>query len=347
MRYIVTERQLKLISEQSMSGAMRYVPQDQRMNVVKGMDEKMTSHNLSNILGLASFFIPVIGPIISAGISLGDSAKYWQEGDKKTAALTAIFPFLPLGKLGNLVPGTKKLGKEGMEELGKKIGKGSKDFSQVDYDVIEGFSKYKDVLNQEMKRISDDLLKNSKQTISELPLGNLGKNFKEYARTYKGRGKDGKLNGWDWIEPISTVGNSSGWKFHIFSADLNDVAYLYENLLPVVQKYGAGFKVASLSTLASLSKGGTQFGKGAVIYIPSDVIKKGNLNNFLSEIKSAISGYKVKGNVFGDRMIDDRIGYRYEFNKPVNPSKGLPSSTGSYRTNDGNYNIPGNPDLFR
>lgn len=163
MKIIITERQLKLISEQSMSGAMRYVPQDQRMNVVKGMDEKMTSHNLSNILGLASFFIPVIGPIISTGIVLGDSAKYWQEGDKKTAALTAIFPFLPLGKLGNLVPGTKKLGKEGMEELGKKIGQGSKDFSQVDYDVIEGFSKYKDVLNQEMKRISDDLSKQAGQ----------------------------------------------------------------------------------------------------------------------------------------------------------------------------------------
>ena len=344
MKYIISERQYRLLSEQSMTGALRYVPQDQRMDVVKGMDEKMTSHNLSNILGVASFFIPMIGPIISAGITLGDSAKYWQEGDKKTATLTAIFPFLPLGKIGRLIPSTKKLGKEGMEELAKKIGQGSKDFSQVDYEVINGLSKNKDVLNQEMKRISDDLLKNSKQTISELPLGNLGKDFKEYARTYKGQGK---LKGWDWIQPLSTVGNSSGWKFHIFAADLHDVAYLYEKLLPVVQKYGAGFKVASNSTLASLSKGGAQFGKGAVIYIPSDVIKKGNLNNFVSEIKSAISAYKEKGNIFGDRMIDDRIGYRYEFNIPVNPSKGLPSSNQAYRRNDGNYNIPGNPDLFR
>jgi len=315
------------------------------------MLDKMSNldkHDVADFLSIATVFIPVVGPAISAGISLVDAASYWKEGDKKTATMTAIFPFLPFGKIGKLIPDAQKLGKEGMESLARKIGKeGGRGLTQIEKEVAEGMIKNKELLNQEMKRISDDLLKNSKQTISELPLGKLGKDFKEYARTYKGRGKDGKLNGWDWIEPISTVGNSSGWKFHIFSADLNDVAYLYENLLPVVQKYGAGFKVASLSTLASLSKGGAQFGKGAVIYIPSDVIKKGNLNNFLSEIKSAISGYKVKGEVFGDRMIDDRIGYRYEFNIPVDPSKGLPSSKGSYRTNDGNYNILGNPDLFR
>lgn len=339
MKIIITERQLKLISEQSMFGAMRYVPQDQRMNVVKGMDEKMTSHNLSNILGLASFFIPVIGPIISAGISLGDSAKYWQEGDKNTAALTAIFPFLPLGKLGNLVPGVKKLGKEGMEELGKKIGKGSKDFSQVDYDVIEGFSKYKDALKQEMKRISDDLLKNSKQTISELPLGNLGKDFKEMATKKTG-----------WISVRNPSGNYSGWKFHVYADTVDEAAFLYEKLLPVVNQYDAGMKVASSQMLDGLAKNVLQKGKGVTIYIPASVVAKNSQRQFLKDVQSAVKDYGKSGQISGDRMITDNIGYRYELLKPINSAKGVDINQygALYLKNQGGpHNIKGNPDIFR
>ena len=160
MKYVISERQYELICEQSMTGWGKYVPKGQHMDVVKGMDAKF-GHDLNNVLGLASIFIPVIGPIVAAGTAAADVSLYWKQGDKKTASIVAAFSFLPFARIGKLVPSVGKLGKEGMEELAKKIGQNAKEFTAIEKEVIDQLSKNKQVLSQEVKRVSDDLAKKS------------------------------------------------------------------------------------------------------------------------------------------------------------------------------------------
>lgn len=175
MRYIITESQLKLISEQSMVGVGRYVPQNQQMNVVKGMDAAF-GQELRNILGIGSIFIPVIGPLIAAGMAAADVAEYWKKGDKKTASMVVAFSFLPFVRIGKLIPSIGKLGEEGMEILAKKIGQNSKNFTAIEKEVIEGMSKNKEMLSQEVKKVTDDLLKKT-QNAGGKALSSFGKRF--------------------------------------------------------------------------------------------------------------------------------------------------------------------------
>ena len=176
------------------------------------------------------------------------------------------------------------------------------------------------------------------QKVGNLPIGNLGNKFIEQARLISG-----------WIQPKNPVGNLSGWKFHVYADDLDEVAFLYERLLPLAEKWGAGFKVASEDMLKKLSVSPVQKGKGVTLYLPSSAVKNGGQKTFLSDIQSAIKGYTKTGNISGDKMITPNIGYRYELSKPIDPKVGVPLSTyGSlYKANQGGgHNIPGNVDLF-
>lgn len=70
----------------------------------------------------------------------------------------------------------------------------------------------------------------------------------------------------------------------------------------------------------------------------------------MNDIQSAINGYKKSGQISGDKMITDNIGYRYELSKPIDASKGVNMNEYSalYKSNDGGpHNIDRNPDLFR
>lgn len=336
MKYILTKKQYSFLLEQSSYEKGIWDRSTTMLNKMSNLD----THTVANFLSIATFFIPVVGPAISAGISLGDAALYYKEGDKKTATMVALFPFLPFGKIGKLIPNAQKLGKEGMENLAKKIGKeGGKGLTQIEREVADGLIKNKEILNQEMKRISDDLLKNSKRTISELPLGNLGKDFKELASKQTG-----------WIQATNPIGNYSGWKFHVYADNLDEVAFLYEKLLPVVNQHGAGMKLASSQVLDRLATNAVQKGKGVTIYLPSNVVAKNSQREFLKDIQSVLKDYKKSGQISGDRMITDNIGYRYELSKPINGARGVDSKQyqSLYKANKGGgHNIPGNPDLFR
>lgn len=105
---------------------------------------KDQAHILLPIAEIGSFFIPVIGPFLAMGFGLGDAALYAQEGDKTSAGITAAFSILPGigGAIAKRIPGIKQLGKEGMEQLGKKVvGKEVGTLTKVEKEVLDGISK--------------------------------------------------------------------------------------------------------------------------------------------------------------------------------------------------------------
>lgn len=169
-------------------------------------------------------------------------------------------------------------------------------------------------------------------------LGPVGKDFKrKYANT-------------SWYQPLSRK-THSGWKIHVYADNIDEVAYLYERLLPVARKYEAGFKLAGGLNLDEQFKSTIQIGKGVTIYIAPSTIKRNMVNSLVNDIGSAIGPYKSGGNIHGDKMITKNIAYRYEFSKPVDSTIGVDSDTYNelYRSNSqsAEYNIPGNPDIFK
>lgn len=194
------------------------------------------------------------------------------------------------------------------------------------------------IIKQLEKSQSQNLIsRTGSVTSSNLPLTQLGKDLLELIQN---RG---------WVQVYDTRGNMSGWKFHIYADNLNEVAFLYEKLLPVVKSYGAGMKIAGGEKLQRLALNELQKGKAVTLYVPSEVVAKNAQRKFLSDVQNSISGYKKSGKIAGDRMITDNIGYRYELSQPINPAKGVNMSEYSklYKSNDGGpHNIPGNVDLF-
>lgn len=180
--------------------------------------------------------------------------------------------------------------------------------------------------------------KSAQNSGNSLPIGEGGRKFKELATEMRG-----------WIQVRDITGNLSGWKFHIYSDNLDDLAFIYEKITPIAQKWGAGMKLASENMINALNKSQLQKGKGATLYLPSSVTSKNQQRQFLSDIQSALKGYDKRGNISGDKMITSNIGYRYELSKPIDQKVGVDLNTYSslYKKNEGGgHNIPNNPDLF-
>ncbi len=80
--------------------------------ISQNINKTQTSKNWSNadnqqlvvnVLALASAFIPVVGPVISAGISIGSAAAQYRKGNHKAAAVELLFACLPfIGKIPGL-----------------------------------------------------------------------------------------------------------------------------------------------------------------------------------------------------------------------------------------------------
>ena len=189
------------------------------------------------------------------------------------------------------------------------------------------------------KKPVQNIVQSTAQGVSKLPLGSVGQSFKEMASQIGG-----------WLQVKNPVGNLSGWKFHVYADNLDEAAFLYEKLLPIANKHGAGMKVASSKMLDTLSQSTIQKGKGVTLYLPSSVIEKNAQKEFLSDIQSAIKGYETHGQISGDKMITNNIGYRYELSKPINTSKGVDMGEYNklYKGNEegATHNITGNLDLF-
>lgn len=166
MKYIITERQYRLLSEQSMTGWANYVPQEKQKDVVKGWDESLTSHNMNTILGIASVMVPVIGPILTAAIGVGDSLKYFQDGKTKQATIGLLFSLIPLSsKLLGLVPELSQIGLRGSVALADKLIKNSK-LVTAETQILKKIATNKNVIETELKAIGT-LLKPVEPIISK------------------------------------------------------------------------------------------------------------------------------------------------------------------------------------
>jgi len=161
MKYIISERQfLKLKSflfEQkdfkmdfsSMSMAPGFPARKETGTTIENMWGDQHTANL--VFGIASAFIPVVGPFISAGIGLGDAALYYKEGDTKNAGMMAMFSILPgVGSLFPKIPGIKQLGVKGMSALASKLSKGGGNLSKLESEVVKGISENLPLIQQEL-----------------------------------------------------------------------------------------------------------------------------------------------------------------------------------------------------
>jgi hypothetical protein len=100
-------------------------------------------HGLIDIAAVGTAIIPLVGPFISLGLELGNAALYASEGDKYTAGLATAFALIPGGQLIRRIPAIKKLGRNGMAKLLKKVRnpKLAKTLSEIEKEVLESINK--------------------------------------------------------------------------------------------------------------------------------------------------------------------------------------------------------------
>jgi len=138
---------------------------DKSTQMLNKMSTSEYQHDVLSVLELATFFIPVVGPLVSAGFGLGNAALYYKEGDTKTAGLFTLFSLLPF--VGEL-PMVKKLGQAGMDALVKKLStKGSKvTLTPLEKNVVNEISKNKNMLkttlNDKIKKMASNAVNKTK-----------------------------------------------------------------------------------------------------------------------------------------------------------------------------------------
>lgn len=98
MKIIISESQFNTLNEQVLLGA--------GLGLMRPTAKVVTKypHEFNAVASIATSFIPVVGPFISAGIGILDASMYYKEGDKTSAAISGLFSLIPfIGK----IPGVK------------------------------------------------------------------------------------------------------------------------------------------------------------------------------------------------------------------------------------------------
>ena len=152
-----------LLNEQSVIGAPS-----------KGMvDPKSVDiHTALTIASILAVFIPVVGPVLSAGIALGDAAIYAKEGDSYSAGLTGTFAVLPLiGPIARLA-GIAQLGKAGMAKLGSKLAVAKKGtsitLSKTEQLALQSIKNNKNLIKRETDTYLANLIKQNAKRFKAL-----------------------------------------------------------------------------------------------------------------------------------------------------------------------------------
>jgi hypothetical protein len=180
MKYIISERQFStlksfLVEQKDFKmdfSSMSMTPGFPARKETGTTSENMwgDQHTANLVFGIASAFIPVIGPFISAGIGLADAALYYKEGDPKTAGMIAMFSLLPgVGAIANRIPVIRQLGVKGMSALASKLSKGQKITDPIELQVINGIIKNIDLVKSSL----DTHVKTLAQQASTKPLSSV------------------------------------------------------------------------------------------------------------------------------------------------------------------------------
>ena len=181
MKIIISESQYKLILEQRSDAAM-----DTQAKAISNLPSEY-KRTLLTIFGIGTAFIPVVGPFISAGIGLADAGMYYQEGDKKTAGVVAVFSMLPfVGSIVSKIPGVKELGTKGMALLASKLSKGQK-LTQLESEIVNSINKFKQLINTELTKVSSKISPITKeiQSLKPVYIERFGRNkYDELLRDY-------------------------------------------------------------------------------------------------------------------------------------------------------------------
>jgi hypothetical protein len=144
-----TKAQQKRSNDYAEEGGIKNEP----TNVsIHGFYNPKDKHTILTILQIGTAFIPYVGPFISSGIGLYDAKTYYDEGDKKTAGLIAMFSIIPgIGGLASKL-GLTKWGAKALGQIGKKISLGKK-LTPVEMKVVSKVAQHKDLIKAEMKKI--------------------------------------------------------------------------------------------------------------------------------------------------------------------------------------------------
>ena len=157
----------------------------QGQTISRSVDITQTSKNWSdaenqqlalNVVALASAFIPVVGPAISAGISLAGAYGQYRQGNNKSAAIELFFAVLPfIGK----IPGMAKVSKTMAGSLKVKLVRGGK-LSLVEFNTIKQIIAYDTYISskvgqylekQAMSDISKKLLTTAVKKVEQKVVG--------------------------------------------------------------------------------------------------------------------------------------------------------------------------------
>lgn len=182
MKYLISERQYNLITEQPMGlGPVGGYDYQKPKAIMKSAELAVKdAHFFLPLLSVATAFIPLIGPFVSAGIGLGDALLYYNEGDTKTAGMMAMFSLLPgVGAIVGKIPGIKQLGAKGMAALAPKISKGSSNLTKLEAEVVEAISQNSTLVQQELNTYIQNLAAQGAKTAANPTtaqvLGNIAK----------------------------------------------------------------------------------------------------------------------------------------------------------------------------
>jgi len=97
-------------------------------------------HEILDALAIGTFFIPIVGPILSLGIEVGNAALYASEGDKEMAALAAAFALIPGGEYIRQIPAIKNASKNTIIKIFQRANKG-KALSKADQEILEAVAE--------------------------------------------------------------------------------------------------------------------------------------------------------------------------------------------------------------
>ena len=122
-----------------------------KYNMFRGYDENR--HFYNNAAAIAAMFVPFIGAAISSTIFAMDADQSFNEGDKVGGTIGMVFALMPgIGAIVNKIPGVRQLGAKGMYALSEKFlaGSGKVFISNLEKQVLQGLSKYKDLIGKEL-----------------------------------------------------------------------------------------------------------------------------------------------------------------------------------------------------